>query len=56
MTGVGLAAAAVERAMASDSVELVGLHAHIGSQVFEVEAFSRAVEVLVEFAGPFGLP
>jgi diaminopimelate decarboxylase len=52
----GLAAAAVERAMASDSVELVGLHAHIGSQVFEVEAFSRAVEVLVEFAGPFGLP
>lgn len=51
----GLAAAAVERAIASDSVELVGLHAHIGSQVFEVEAFARAVEVLAGFAAPFGL-
>ncbi|MDG2904948.1 MAG: diaminopimelate decarboxylase [Actinomycetota bacterium] len=52
----GLAEAAVERATASDAVELVGLHAHIGSQVFEVGAFSRAVEVLVDFAEPFGLP
>ena len=51
----GLAAAAVERAIASDSVELVGLHAHIGSQVFEVGAFARAVEVLAGFAAPFGL-
>ena len=51
----GLAAAAVERAIASDSVELVGLHAHIGSQVFEVGAFGRAVEVLAGFAAPFGL-
>ena len=52
----GLAAAAVERAAAAGSVELVGLHAHIGSQVFEVGAFSRAVEVLAGFAAPFGLP
>ncbi len=52
----GLAAAAVERAAASSSVELVGLHAHIGSQVFEVGAFARAVEVLAAFAAPFGLP
>ena len=51
----GLAAAAVERAIASDSVELVGLHAHIGSQVFEVGAFARAVEVLAGFAAPFEL-
>ncbi len=51
----GLATAAVERAIASDSVELVGLHAHIGSQVFEVGAFARAVEVLADFAAPFGL-
>jgi len=51
----GLATAAVERAVASDSVELVGLHAHIGSQVFEVGAFARAVEVLADFAAPFGL-
>ncbi|MBI00399.1 MAG: diaminopimelate decarboxylase [Acidimicrobiaceae bacterium] len=52
----GLAAAAVERARESASVELVGLHAHIGSQVFELGAFTRAVEVLAEFAAPFGLP
>ena len=52
----GLATAAVERATAAGSVELVGLHAHIGSQVFEVGAFSRAVEVLAGFAAPFGLP
>ena len=51
----GLATAAVERAVASDSVELVGLHAHIGSQVFEVGAFARAIEVLIDFAAPFGL-
>ena len=52
----GLADVAVERAVAADSVELVGLHAHIGSQVFEVGAFARAVEVLADFAAPFGLP
>ena len=51
----GLATAAVERALASDSVELVGLHAHIGSQVFEVGAFARAIEGLIDFAAPFGL-
>jgi len=51
----GLASIAVERAITSDSVELVGLHAHIGSQVFEVGAFARAVEVLAGFAAPFGL-
>ncbi|MAZ81868.1 MAG: diaminopimelate decarboxylase, partial [Actinobacteria bacterium] len=51
----GLAAAAVERAVTSDSVDLVGLHAHIGSQVFEVGAFARAIEVLIDFAAPFGL-
>lgn len=52
----GLATKAVERAQASPAVELVGLHAHIGSQVFRVESFSAAVEVLGEFANPLGLP
>lgn len=52
----GLATAAVERAVIADSVNLVGLHFHIGSQVFEVGAFSRAVEVMTGFADPFGLP
>lgn len=51
----GLAAEAVARAQASDSVDLVGIHAHIGSQVFRVESFARALEVLAGFAQPYGL-
>lgn len=51
----GLAAEAVARAQASDSVELVGIHAHIGSQVFRVDSFGKALEVLADFAEPFGL-
>jgi diaminopimelate decarboxylase len=37
-------------------VELVGVHAHIGSQVFEVDSFEQAAEVLGGFAAPLGLP
>ncbi|MEL6981582.1 MAG: diaminopimelate decarboxylase [Actinomycetota bacterium] len=51
----GAAAEAVEKAMASPAVELVGIHAHIGSQVFRAESFSAAVEVLGRFANPLGL-
>ena len=51
----GLALAAVERAVRTESVELVGLHAHIGSQVFEVDSFGRALEVLAGFAAPYDL-
>ncbi len=52
----GLAEQAVKRAMTSDSVELVGVHAHIGSQVFRVDSFGSALEVVAEFAQPFDLP
>lgn len=52
----GAATEAVEKAMASPAVELVGIHAHIGSQVFRAESFSAAVEVLGRFANPIGLP
>ena len=31
-----------------DELELVGLHAHIGSQIFELEPFEKLAEVLVE--------
>ncbi|MEM7341613.1 MAG: diaminopimelate decarboxylase [Actinomycetota bacterium] len=51
----GAAATAVERARNSDAVDLVGLHAHIGSQVFAVASFAAAVEALGAFANPFGL-
>jgi diaminopimelate decarboxylase len=52
----GLADSAVRRASKSPTVELVGLHAHIGSQVFDVEPFTRAVDVLAAFAAPYDLP
>ncbi len=50
--GQGVAIAAVERAAAMSSVELVGIHCHIGSQVFRVESLARALDVVAEFAAP----
>jgi diaminopimelate decarboxylase len=42
----GAAEAAVARAGSSPAMDLVGLHAHIGSQIFEAGFFERAVGVL----------
>ncbi|MEZ5203679.1 MAG: diaminopimelate decarboxylase [Acidimicrobiales bacterium] len=53
---VGDAARAVERAGSSVAVELVGLHAHIGSQVFVAGFFEQAVEALAPFVIECGLP
>ena len=53
---VGDAARAVERASASPAVELVGLHAHIGSQVFVAGSFEQAVDALAPFVNEHGLP
>lgn len=51
--GFGLADGLAERAVAavrsSKHLELVGLHAHIGSQIYELEPFTAAIEVLAEF-------
>lgn len=52
----GAAAAAVERARRSPGVELVGIHAHIGSQVFRADSFAAALEVIAGFAEPLSLP
>ena len=49
----GAAAAAMERARASGSVEVAGVHSHIGSQVFEASSFAKAVAVIAEAAEPF---
>lgn len=51
----GAAAAAMERARASGSVEVAGVHSHIGSQVFEASSFARAVAVIAAAADPFGV-
>jgi diaminopimelate decarboxylase len=54
--GNGDALRAVERASRSASVNLVGLHCHIGSNVFAASSFAMAAEVMAKFAAPFGLP
>ncbi|MGH9188779.1 MAG: diaminopimelate decarboxylase [Acidimicrobiales bacterium] len=48
----GDAARAVERVRAGAAFELVGVHAHIGSQIFLLSSFERAVEVLADFVRP----
>lgn len=52
----GDAARAVDRARRSPSVELIGLHCHIGSNVFAASSFARAAEVMAAFAVPLDLP
>jgi diaminopimelate decarboxylase len=52
----GDAARAVDRALHGGSVELVGLHCHIGSNVFAAASFAKAAEVMAAFAAPFDLP
>jgi diaminopimelate decarboxylase len=54
--GNGTAHAAVDRARRSPAMELVGVHCHIGSNVFAVDSFARAAEVMARFAAPLGLP
>lgn len=52
----GDASKAVERVRRSASAELIGVHCHIGSNVFAVESFARAAEVMAAFSGPLDLP
>jgi diaminopimelate decarboxylase len=53
--GFGLADGFAERALeavrGSSHLRLAGLHAHIGSQIFELEAYVRAIEALAPLAG-----
>ncbi|HVA03364.1 MAG TPA: diaminopimelate decarboxylase [Acidimicrobiales bacterium] len=52
----GAAAEAVTRVRAVPGLDLVGIHAHIGSQVFRVDSFAEEVEVLADFFAPLDLP
>jgi len=54
--GNGDAARAVARAVASEAVNLVGTHCHIGSNVFRADSFARAAEVMAAFAAEVDLP
>ncbi len=52
----GAAAAAVARLRRPGApFELIGVHAHIGSQVFALDSFEKAVAALAEFFLPLGL-
>jgi diaminopimelate decarboxylase len=52
----GDAEKATERALRSPSVNLVGFHSHIGSNVFVAESFAKAAVVMAEFAAAYDLP
>jgi diaminopimelate decarboxylase len=51
----GAAAEAVAALELMPGVELVGIHAHIGSQVFEASSFEQAAAELGTFFAPLGL-
>ncbi|HUC05525.1 MAG TPA: diaminopimelate decarboxylase [Acidimicrobiales bacterium] len=57
--GFSVASGAAREAVAAlellPGVELVGVHAHIGSQVFDVESFAQAAEVIGRFFAPLKL-
>lgn len=48
--GSGQARLAIEQAKALPHLEILGVHSHIGSQIFETEGFRMAAERVAEFA------
>jgi diaminopimelate decarboxylase len=46
----GLARRAIETVRGSEVLRLVGLHAHIGSQIFELEPYVQAIDALAALA------
>jgi diaminopimelate decarboxylase len=58
--GFGLASGDAEKAVgrllgASTGPRLVGVHAHIGSQIFALDSFARAVEAIAPFFSALGV-
>lgn len=47
--GDGLAKKAVEQALSAKHLELVGFHAHIGSQIFGLDSYAKSIEILMDF-------
>jgi diaminopimelate decarboxylase len=45
----GLADEAVKRVQASHRLRLAGVHAHIGSQIFELEPYVKTIQLLADF-------
>jgi diaminopimelate decarboxylase len=51
----GVAERLVDLARNSDAMSLIGIHAHVGSQVFDVGSFEKAIGVIAEFAAPLDI-
>ena len=51
----GLAARGIDAIRQSRNLRLAGLHAHIGSQIFELEPYVKTIEALGRFADEAGL-
>ena len=45
----GQALAIVKAAIEAENIDLIGLHCHIGSQIFDIEPFSDAADIMVRF-------
>jgi len=45
---------ALTRVMSSSSFELIGIHFHIGSQIFELAPYKQAIEIVLDFAAKMG--
>ncbi|MDA1347738.1 MAG: diaminopimelate decarboxylase, partial [Chloroflexi bacterium] len=49
----GDAERAMRQALASDNLDLVGLHCHLGSPIFELEPYAIAIDTMLTFAAGF---
>lgn len=47
----GEAFEAVKKAISTKGIRLAGLHCHIGSQIFDIDPFVKAAEVMITFIG-----
>ena len=47
---IGQAEEAVKRAQAAPNLDLIGIHAHIGSQIFDIEPYVDTLDLLIQFA------
>lgn len=46
----GIALKAVKMVLNASNLELTGFHAHIGSQIFAMQSFAKAIEVIMNFS------
>lgn len=46
----GEAMQAVQQALCTENIRVAGIHCHIGSQIFDIEPFCHAAQVMLQFA------